>query len=142
MVDRQTAERDQVQNEGRDREQRGNPTRLGALIPATVGHRSDAPRVSVSAAGWLGLPPRPLAEPDFAGNARFTFPGARAGASAWLRFQGTAAIGAAISFAGVAAGVALGMHYLLAQAVATLVALVATYQINRRWSFATMPDRR
>ena len=52
-----------------------------------------------------------------------------------------ASVGAAISFAIVAIGVRAGLHYLVAQAAATLVALFATYEINRRWSFAT-PARR
>jgi putative flippase GtrA len=46
-----------------------------------------------------------------------------------------------ISFAIVAAGVRAGLHYLLAQVLATLVTVFVTYEINRRWSFA-MPIRR
>ena len=42
----------------------------------------------------------------------------------WLRFQITAVIGALLSFALVALGVRLGLHYLLAQVVATLINLV------------------
>jgi len=35
----------------------------------------------------------------------------------------------------VAAGTRVGLHYLVAQVGATLVALVLTYAINRRWAF-------
>ncbi|HZV93492.1 MAG TPA: GtrA family protein [Caldimonas sp.] len=90
-----------------------------------------APRFAAAAGAWIG------AQVAFAGNARFTFGHAAGGVSAWWRFQLTALIGAAISFAVVAAGVRLGLHYLLAQVVATAIAVFATYEINRRWSFAT-----
>jgi putative flippase GtrA len=36
----------------------------------------------------------------------------------------------------VAAGVALGAHYLLAQAVATALVLLLTFAVNRAWAFA------
>ena len=49
----------------------------------------------------------------------------------------TALVGAALSFALVAGGTRLGVHYLLAQIAATLVTLVVTFEINRRWSFAS-----
>ena len=35
-----------------------------------------------------------------------------------------------------ALGVRLGVHYVLAQVVATLTSLVLTFAINRRWTFA------
>jgi arylformamidase len=34
-------------------------------------------------------------------------------------------------------GVALGLHYLMAQVLATGLALVATFAVNRRWTFAS-----
>ncbi len=55
----------------------------------------------------------------------------------WLRFQVTAVVGAVLSFALVALGVRAGLHYLLAQVVATCINLVVTFEINRRWSFAS-----
>ena len=97
-----------------------------------------APARAAAVGAWVG------AQVAFAGNAAFTFRGAGAGASvgSWLRFQVTAVVGAALSFAIVAAGTRLGVHYLIAQVVATLVALVVTFEINRRWSFASpTPDR-
>ena len=94
-------------------------------------------------AGWLA-PPRAAAlgawvgaQVAFAGNAAFTFRGAPVTLAAWLRFQVTALVGAVLSFALVAAGTRLGVHYLLAQIAATLVTLLATFEINRRWSFAS-----
>jgi putative flippase GtrA len=94
-----------------------------------------APRFAAAIGAWIG------AQVAFIGNAWFTFDGAQMNLRSWFRFQVTAVIGAAISFAIVAAGVRLGVHYLLAQAVATLLTLFVTYEINRRWSFAT-PGRR
>ena len=89
-----------------------------------------APQRAAALGAWVG------AQVAFAGNAAFTFRGRGASFVAWLRFQVTAVIGAVLSFALVAAGTALGVHYLLAQVVATLVTLLATFEINRRWSFA------
>ena len=97
-----------------------------------------APARAAAVGAWVG------AQVAFAGNAACTFRGAGAGArvGSWLRFQVTAVVGAALSFAIVAAGTRLGVHYLIAQVVATLVALVVTFEINRRWSFASpTPDR-
>ena len=95
-----------------------------------------APARAAAVGAWVG------AQVAFAGNAAFTFRGARASVGAWLRFQVTACVGAAISFTIVAVGTRMGVHYLIAQVVATLVALVVTFEINRRWSFASpTPDR-
>lgn len=85
---------------------------------------------------WVG------AQVAFAGNAWFTFAGAPVDATAWLRFQIVAVLGALISFGIVDAGVAAGLHYLLAQVIATGVSLFVTYEVNRRWSFAATPGRR
>jgi putative flippase GtrA len=89
------------------------------------------PGVAAALGAWVG------AQVAFVGNAAITFRAtARPSLRAWWRFQLTALAGAALSGALVAAGVRLGVHYLLAQVVATLVALVVTFEINRRWSFA------
>ena len=72
----------------------------------------------------------------FFGNRRFTFNHAAAAGPAWWRFMGTAALGAVLGMAVVAAGVALGAHYLLAQALATGLVLLLTFVINRGWTFA------
>jgi len=75
------------------------------------------------------------AQVAFFGNRRFTFDHRGALGPAWLKFQGTALIGALVGMAIVAGGVALGWHYLLAQVVATLTGLVLTFLINRQWTF-------
>ncbi len=75
------------------------------------------------------------AQVAFAGNRRYTFTGGRRGLAAWWRFMGTAAAGALLGMAIVAGGVALGLHYLLAQAAATAVVVVVTFVANRHWSF-------
>ena len=79
-----------------------------------------APRFAAAIGAWLG------AQVAFVGNAWFTFGGAQMNLRSWVRFQVTAVIGATISFAIVAAGVGLGLHYLIAQAVATLLTLFVT----------------
>ena len=89
-----------------------------------------APARAAALGAWVG------AQVAFAGNSAFTFRGSGATLPAWLRFQVTALVGAALSFALVAGGVRIGLHYLLAQIGATLLALVVTFEINRRWSFA------
>ena len=96
--------------------------------------------VCVEGPGWpawlgSGLGAVLGAQVAFWGNRRFTFGHTGACAPAWLRFQATAVLGAVLGMLVVAAGVALGLHYLLAQAAATLLALLLTFVVNRRWSF-------
>jgi len=79
------------------------------------------------------------AQVAFFGNRTLTFAHRGAVGPAWLRFMGTAGLGAVLGMAVVALGVALGLHYLLAQAVATVLAMVVTFIVNRSWTFA--PDR-
>ena len=95
----------------------------------------------VELAGW----PAPLAsgvgavlgaQVAYAGNRWFTFVHRGALKTSWPRFQATAAAGALLGMAVVAFGVRLGLHYLVAQAVATLLALGLTFGINRAWTFA------
>ena len=105
----------------------------GVLV-ACVESGGLAPRFAAALGAWVG------AQVAFAGNAWLTF-GAPVTWLAWWRFQVTAVVGAAISFAVVALGVRAGLHYLIAQAIATLLSLAVTYQINRRWSFATTSPR-
>ena len=71
-------------------------------------------------------------------NRRLAFAGTTAPhAQALPRFLLTAALGAACSGACVWAGTTLaGVHYLVAQAVATVLAMLLTYGVNRRWSFS------
>lgn len=115
-------------------------------IAATAVHY--ALLVATVEAGWLRPPVAAAfgavvgAQVAFVGNAWFTFRGTALTLGAWWRFQLTALIGAALSYAIVAAGERIGLHYLAAQVVATLAAMLATYEINRRWSFAApMPSR-
>jgi len=86
---------------------------------------------------WLasGLGAALGAQVAFFGNRRFTFDHRGALGLAWLKFQGTAVVGALVGVAIVAGGVVLGWHYLVAQVVATLTGLVLTFLINRRWTF-------
>lgn len=55
------------------------------------------------------------------------------------RFLAVASVGALLNGALVWVGTAaLGAHWLLAQAVATLVVLLAGYAANHRWSFSSL----
>jgi putative flippase GtrA len=75
------------------------------------------------------------AQVAYAGNRLLTF-GYRGGyAGSWLRFQGTALLGALVGMGVVALGVRLGLHYLFAQVCATLLVLGLTFAINRHWTF-------
>jgi putative flippase GtrA len=71
----------------------------------------------------------------FFGNRRFTFSHDGALGPAWLKFQGTALLGALVGMAIVAASVQAGWHYLLGQVLATLTSLVLTFAVNRAWTF-------
>ena len=75
------------------------------------------------------------AQVAYAGNRSFTFAHrGRVGAS-WPRFMATALLGALLGMAIVAVGVRLGVHYLVAQVIATLTGLRVTFAINRAWTF-------
>jgi putative flippase GtrA len=75
------------------------------------------------------------AQVAFLGNRRYTFAHRGAITASWLRFQGTALVGALLGMAIVAAGVDLGLHYLVAQVAATGAMLLLTFAINQAWSF-------
>ena len=75
------------------------------------------------------------AQVAYAGNRRFTFAHIGAMSASWPRFQATAVLGALLGMAIVALGVRWGVHYLLAQAAATGLALLLTFTINRAWTF-------
>jgi len=97
--------------------------------------------LAVQAAGiaaWLGsgLGAVVGAQVAFFGNRRFTFDHAGAWGPAWWRFMGTALAGGLLGMVIVGAGVALGLHYLLAQALATGTSVVLTFAVNRHWTFA------
>lgn len=79
------------------------------------------------------------AQVAFVGNRWFTFAHRGPWLAAWWRFQATAVLGAAVSASTVAIGEAASIHYLMAQVIGTLLALVLTYSINRAWSFGHRP---
>ena len=71
-------------------------------------------------------------------NRYITFPGSNSRhIQALPRFMAIALLGAVLNGALVWLGVQqLGWHYLLAQALATLLVLVLTFRLNRLWTFA------
>ena len=75
----------------------------------------------------------------YLGNRWFTFAHHGAVRASWPRFQATALLGALLGMAIVALGVRLGVHYLIAQVMATLTSLVITFAINRHWTFRGAP---
>ena len=75
------------------------------------------------------------AQVAFVGNRHFTFGHQGRWLPAWWRFQLTAVLGGLTSMVVVAIGSRLGLHYLLAQVCATLLAMGLTYGINKRWAF-------
>lgn len=112
---------------------------LGVGAVATLAHYA-----LLGLAVELGHWPPPLAagagavlgaQVGFVGNRGFTFGHCGAVWPAWWRFQLTALLSAVTSAALVALGGVLGLHYLLAQALATGLALVIGFSINRRWTF-------
>lgn len=73
----------------------------------------------------------------YTGNRRFTFISRSCHRTALLRFLFVAAVGAALNGGVVwAATATLAWHYLAAQVAATLLILIATFTINRLWTFA------
>lgn len=102
-----------------------------ALLVALVEGAVLAPAAAAVAGAALG------AAVAYVLNRRLAFAGTTAPhAQALPRFVLTAALGAACSGACVWAGTTLaGVHYLVAQAVATVLAMLLTYGVNRRWSF-------
>ena len=99
---------------------------LGAAVE--LGHWRPALAAGVGAA--VG------AQVAFVGNRWFTFAHRGPWPSSWWRFQGTALIGVGASSALVALGGLIDVHYLVAQVVATALAIGLTFAINRRWAFA------
>ncbi len=94
----------------------------------------------VEQAGWpawlgSGLGAVVGAQLAYAGNRWFTFAHRGEVGASWPRFMSTALLGALLGMAIVALGVRLGVHYLIAQVLATLASLVLTFAINRAWTF-------
>ena len=80
------------------------------------------------------------AQVAYLGNRWFTFAHRGDVRASWPRFQATALIGALLGMAIVALGVRLGVHYLVAQVLATLASLLLTFAINRHWTFRPTPS--
>ncbi|MFN5701603.1 MAG: GtrA family protein [Betaproteobacteria bacterium] len=97
---------------------------------------------------WVAAPPGPAAFMGavlgagvaYLGNRRYTFSNTDMphGQTA-PRFAAIAGVGAVGNAGVVAGGVALGLHYLLAQVLATAVVMLATYHLNRVWTFGPPP---
>lgn len=99
------------------------------LLAALVEGARMAPWMASGVGAVLG------AQLAFFGNRRFTFDHRGALWPSWWRFMVTAALGGVAGMAIVATGVALGLHYLLAQVLATGAGVLLTFAINRRWTF-------
>jgi len=86
---------------------------------------------------WVGSGVGALvgAQVAYAGNRWYTFGHRGPLLPSWLRFHATAALGVLVGMGVVALGVRAGVHYLLAQVAATLLAMLLTYAVNRAWSF-------
>ena len=69
------------------------------------------------------------------GNRRFTFSHKGGLGISWIRFQAVALAGALLGMALVAGAVYAGLHYLLAQLMATALILLLTFLVNRNWTF-------
>jgi putative flippase GtrA len=75
------------------------------------------------------------AQVAYAGNRRWTFDHGGPVFASWWRFQATALAGALVGMIVVGAAVRLGLHYVLAQVLATGLNLMLTFLINRAWTF-------
>ena len=75
------------------------------------------------------------AQVAYLGNRRFTFARGASVRVSWPRFQLVALAGALLGMAVVAVAVWAGLHYLLAQCIATGLNLLLTFAINRWWTF-------
>jgi putative flippase GtrA len=75
------------------------------------------------------------AQVAFWGNRRYTFEHSGAWWPAWCRFHVTAGAGALLGMLLVGTGVRAGLHYLVAQAAATVLVMLATFAANRVWAF-------
>ena len=76
------------------------------------------------------------AQVAFWANRHYTFAHTGPWLPAWGRFHVTAGAGALLGMLLVDAGVKAGLHYLLAQAGATVVVMLASFAANRAWAFS------
>lgn len=108
-------------------------------VAATAAHYALL-ALAVEALGWpawlaSGAGALLGAQVAFWGNRRYTFAHCGPWVPAWWRFHLTAGAGMLLGMGLVAAGVRAGLHYLLAQAGATLVVMGAGFAANRAWAF-------
>ena len=74
-------------------------------------------------------------------NRRYTFRSSRAHRQALPRFAITALLGLALNAAFIWVGHdLLGLHYLLAQMIATLLTLAFNFFLNLLWTFVDLPE--
>jgi putative flippase GtrA len=81
------------------------------------------------------------AQRAYLGNRGFTFGHHGGIVTSWWRFQLTAVVGALLAMLVVGTAQRFGVHYLFGQVVATLLATLLTYAINRRWTFGPTRDQ-
>ncbi len=102
-----------------------------ALLGALVEGAAWAPGPAAFCGAVLG------AVVAYLGNRHLTFTRSSAThARAAPRFAVVAALGSVGNGLLVGAGAELGLHYLLAQVLATVVVMAVTYHANRWWTFA------
>ena len=77
------------------------------------------------------------AQVAYLGNRCFTFSDRDGLGVSWVRFQAVALAGALLGMATVAGAVWSGLHYLLAQLLATALVLLLTFVVNRNWTFSS-----
>jgi putative flippase GtrA len=92
---------------------------------------------------WLGsgLGAAVGAQVAYLGNRWYTFAHRGAVSASWPRFQATALAGAGLGMAIVALAVHWRVHYLVGQVLATGTVLLATFAINRAWTFPSTTGR-
>ena len=100
-----------------------------AVLVALVNWTATPPPAAAATGAVLG------AQLAYLGNRAFTFTDRRPWWASWWRFQATAVLGAVLSASLVALGTRIGVHYLAAQACATLLAMGVTFLVNRRHTF-------
>ena len=103
-----------------------------ALLAAAVEWGRWPAALAAGAGALLG------AQVAFWANRHYTFAHRAPWWPAWCRFHVTAGAGALLGMLLVEAGVRAGLHYLLAQAAATVIVMGATFAANRAWAFS--PD--
>src|SRR5262249_46162173 len=69
-------------------------------------------------------------------NYRFTFKSSRPHGEAFSRFLGVGIVALLLNSAVMATATGIGLHYLLAQVIATALVFCWTFTCNRRWTFA------